>query len=253
MSEPVILNQSDIDLLPADIRSLIDSVQVDQGTEEWLEERLGKVTASNVKEVVIRNKYGKPYQGYYDYMLELAIERITGKGKRFSSRYTNHGNTFEAAAAQMYQEQYPDRDIRECGFTEHPKLAAGASLDRTVDNDGTLEIKAPNSDTLIKYMISMLPVEDENYDLVKMLGLKGEEWLYYYEQIQMQLWIAKRKWCDFCVYDPDLAEDGQLIVKRIVRNNQYINGEMKPRVIEFLNKVDRLEHYLRERLGFVVL
>lgn len=245
--EAVVLNQSDLDLMPQDIRDLLmQSGYAEQGSDEWLEERLGSVTASQVKEVVARDRYNKPYKGYYDYMLELAIERVTGKAKRFSNRYMSHGNDNEDAAADLYEQLYPDRVVQTCGFEKHPNLAAGASCDRLVDHDGTLEIKAPNTDTLIRYMVSMLDEEDPDYELVSMLGLKGNEWEYYTEQIQMQLWITGRQWCDFVVYDPDMTEDSNLVIKRVRRDDTWIELTLEPRVVEFLTKVDRLEAYLRK-------
>lgn len=245
-NEAIVLNQSDLDLMPQDIRDLLmQSDYAAQGSDEWLEERLGNVTASNVRDVVARDRYNKPYKGYYDYMVELAIERVTGKGKRFSNRYTNHGTNNEAAAAELYEQMYPDRLVQECGFEKHPTLAAGASCDRLLDDDGTLEIKAPNTDTLIRYMVSMLGEDDPDYELVDMLGLKGNEWEYYAEQIQMQLWITGRRWCDFVIYDPDMPEENQIVIRRVDRNDSWIELVLEPQVTEFLLKVDRLEDYLR--------
>lgn len=242
--EPYVINQTDLN--PEEVQQLINmGFAVEQGSEEWFEDRLGKVTASRVKDVVIRDRYGKPYKGYYDYMIELAIERVTEKKKRFGNKYTNHGNNYEAFVAGLYEQSHPDADVREVGFIEHPELAAGASCDRLVDDDGTLEIKAPNSDTLIRYMVSMIPEDSNDFELVKMLGLRGDEWKYYYEQIQMQLWITDRQWCDFSVGDPDMPENAQLIVKRVERDELYIRGIMEPAVVEFLGKVTKLERYLR--------
>lgn len=242
--EPTILDESELNLSPDEIRALLNTHESEQGSDSWFEERLGKVTASRVRPIVAVSSYGKPYEDYYKLIIEIALERINGKAERFSNRYTNHGNEYEAWIAGVYEEN-TGRDVREVGFIEHPTLAAGASCDRFVDNDGTLEIKAPNSSTLTKYLISMIPKESKDYELVKMLNLKGNEWRYYYEQIQMQLWITGRKWCDFCVGDPDMADNLQLIVKRVPRDDEWINTILEPKVIEFLEKVNKLENYLR--------
>jgi putative phage-type endonuclease len=243
--EPTILDETDLNFSPEEVHALMQNADMEQGSEEWFEERLGKVTASRVVDVVARDRYGKPYKSYYDYIMQLALERVTGTQKRFSNKYMEHGTKYEAEAAAVYEEMHPEADIRECGFIEHPELAAGASPDRLIDEDGTMEIKAPNSDTLLKYMISMIAEDEEGYELVGMLGLKGNEWKYYYDQIQMQLYITGRKWCDFTVYDPDLPENIQLIVKRVDRDDEYINDLMVPRIAEFLEKVSKLENYLR--------
>jgi hypothetical protein len=244
--KPTIINESELELSIDEMQSLLLTTSAAQGTEEWFEDRLGKATASHAKDVVSRDRYGKPYKSYYDYIIQLAIERVTAKQLRFSNKFTAHGNEYEGYVAQLYEDAYPERDVRETEFIEHPTLAAGASLDRLVDDDGDIEIKAPNSATLVRYMISMIPEDDPNYELVKILGLSGNEWKFYYEQIQWQLWISGRKWCDFCVGDPDMPENAQLIIKRVPRNDVYINDVIKPRAIEFLAKVDRLERYLLE-------
>lgn len=240
--EPTIIDESDGDFDLGEIRSLMQPA-AEQGSDEWFEERLGKVTASRVSDVVARDRTGKPYKGYYDYVIQLAIERVTGKRKRFSSKYTDHGTEFESAAAEAYELARPDADVREVGFVEHGEIAAGASPDRLVDEDGTMEIKAPNTDTMIRYMVSMIEKDDPDFELVGMLGLKGNEWKYYFDQIQMQLWIVDRKWCDFTVYDPEMPD--QLLIKRVPRDDDYIDGIMVPRILEFLDKVARLERYLR--------
>jgi predicted phage-related endonuclease len=249
MSQPSILNESELELSPAEMLSLIYSAgDMAQGSEEWFAERRGKVTASRVKAVVSRDRYGKPYKDYYEYMMQLAIERTSDKEERFSSKYTEHGKEYEDWIAGQYEE-LTGREVRECEFVEHPEIAAGASPDRFVEDDGTLEIKAPNSRTLLKYLVSMIPKQidgqdNPEYELVEILGLKGDEWKYYYEQIQMQLWVTGRKWCDFTVGDPDVHENIQVVIKRVERDDEYISTIMEPRVREFLDKVAKLERYI---------
>jgi hypothetical protein len=247
-----IINESN--LSPEEVRFLVQqgfvgsSADLEQNTPEWLEAKLGKASASEAREVVTRNRYGKPYEGYYTYMIELAVERVGGKKPRFSSRYTSHGHEYEPAAAEMY-EQITGYEVRETGFHEHKDLMAGCSPDRLVGDDGLLQIKAPNSATLIRYMISMLDEDDPNYGLVEMLGLKGNEWKYYFEQMQFELWITGRKWNDFGVYDPDLPPNCQMVIERVPRDNDYIEKTLEPRVREFLANVDRLEFFLRNVNG----
>lgn len=239
-----VINETDISVEELRSLALSEPYLDDDGLSE---DRLGKVTASSVKWVVIRNSYGKPYATYYAYLKQLAIERVIAKRVRFSSKYTNHGKENEAPALVLYEER-TGSDVRQGYFVEHPDLAAGATPDAFVDEDGLAQIKAPNTSTMIDYIISAIPEDDEAHELLDMLGLKGYEWKEYYDQMQWEMYAADKQWNDFVVYDPDWPEDGEIWVKRIERNDTYINETMIPRVKEFLDKVTKLENYLRKTL-----
>jgi hypothetical protein len=243
--KPTILDESDLGLSPDDIAALlIAEEEFDQGTEQWHEQRNGKATASMFKIIVARDRYGKPYKGYYDYMLELVTERLTGKEKRFSSKPMQWGTNHEAEAVALYEEIRTEADVRECGFVEHPTLAAGASTDRLIDEDGTMEVKAPNTTTFIKYYLSHIPDDSPDVDVRKAANVRPDDWKFYTEQIQGQLWILKRKWNDHVVFDPDMPENSRITITRIERDDEYIDKILEPRVTEFLGKVDLIERYM---------
>ena len=248
MSQPKPTVITELDLSEDEIAMLLNYREAaEQGSEEWFEEKLGKASASNIKWVGKRDSKGKPYQKYYDYLIKLALERVTGKQVRFSSRYIDHGKEYEAFVARLYEER-TGNELMETGFLEHPELAAGASRDRLIvdEPDGCVEIKAPHSQTMVSYMVSAISEEDEDHELVGMLGLKGYEWKEYWEQMQMQMWIGKHKWCDFAVGDPDLSEDGAIWIKRVDRDSKWLATVLEPRLTEFLDKVAKLENYLRK-------
>lgn len=245
MVKGTILDESGLNLTEDDIATLLISSEVEQGSDQWFEERLGKATASMFKVVVARDRYGKPYKGYYDYMLELVVERITNNAKRFNSKITDWGKDNEAPAADLYEELHPDSEVRECGFIEHPTLAAGASPDRLIDEDGTMEIKAPQSTTFVKYMLSHIPDDSPHVNVRNAAKITTEDWKYYYDQIQGQLWITGRKWNDHVIFDPAMPENVQLSVTRIERDDKYITEILEPRIIEFLKSVDLIENYIR--------
>ena len=58
---------------------------IEQGTEEWKELRLGKVTASRFKDVLANGQGGKPSKTRQAYMYQLAAEIITGEQQDFYS------------------------------------------------------------------------------------------------------------------------------------------------------------------------
>lgn len=240
-----VIDETGIPWEPGELQSLLLSPPtIEQGSDDWFEERLGKATASNFKVIVARDRWGRPYKAYYDYMLQLVVERLTGNRPRFSSKPMQHGIDNESAAADIYEE-YTGADVRETGFHEHPSLAAGASPDRLVDDDGQLEIKAPNTTTFLRYLLSL--IDDTNTDAAVRIAadVKIGEWKYYYDQIQGQLWITGRKWCDFVVYDPDMPENAQMIIQRVPRDDAYINDILEPQVAQFLARVDMVENFVR--------
>jgi hypothetical protein len=134
--------------------------------------------------------------------------------------------------------------VRECGFVEHPTLAAGASTDRLIDKDGTMEVKAPNTTTFIKYFLSHIPEDSPDAAIRKIANVGVNDWKFYHEQIQGQLWILNRKWNDHVVFDPDMPENSQITITRIERDDEYIKTILEPRVTEFLGKVDLIERYM---------
>ena len=58
---------------------------IEQGTAEWHQERLGKVTASRVADVIAKTKTGWG-ASRANYMAELLVERLTGNP---TETYTN--------------------------------------------------------------------------------------------------------------------------------------------------------------------
>lgn len=220
---------NDTDLSREEVESLLASApEAEQGSEEWYEERLGRVTASRVKDVVWRDRYGKPYKAYDTYMMELIAERITGKRKRFSAGVLEWGKTYEEEAANLYEE-ITGNEISTSGFVKIDGIEAGASPDRLVGDDGTVEIKCPNTDTYVKYV------------------LEGKVPNIYYDQIQWQLYATGRQWCDFVSYDPEVQEPyPSIFIVRVERDDEYI-ACMVERVKEFLalmnEKLQKLRDY----------
>ena len=98
-----------------------------QGTDEWRNARLGKVTASRIADIM-----GKTKTGYgaarKNYMAQLICERLTGKAEEgFKSAPMQRGNDLEPVARAVYIIE-TGRDVEETGMIEHPTIAmSGAS------------------------------------------------------------------------------------------------------------------------------
>jgi putative phage-type endonuclease len=190
---------------------------MEQRTDDWFAARLGKVTASKVADVVAKTKSG--YSASRDnYMAQLVCERLTGKPTEgFSNAAMAWGTETEPLARAAYEAKM-DVLVDEIGFVEHPTIVmSGASPDGLVGVDGLIEIKCPNSATHIDTLLSQeVPKK-------------------YMDQMYWQMACTGRQWCDFVSYDPRLPEDLQLFIKRIPRDDQYIQT-LELEIIGFLTE-----------------
>jgi putative phage-type endonuclease len=193
-------------------------VYVDQGTPEWFAARLGRATASRFSDVMSKIKSGESAQRK-NYRAQLVAERLTGaRDDGFSSVAMLWGTETEPLARLRYSLK-TGNEVEECGFYAHETLMAGASPDGLIGEDGTLEIKCPNSATHIETLRKQtVPTQ-------------------YYWQIMGQLWMTNRKWCDFVSFDPRMPMNAQFFTIRVVRDEERIN-ELAHEVESFLKTVE---------------
>ena len=190
---------------------------MEQRTDQWFSARIGKVTASRVADVVAKTKSG--YSASRDnYMAQLVCERLTGKPTEgFSSTAMQWGTDTEPLARAAYEAKM-DVLVDEVGFIDHPSIVnSGASPDGLVGADGLIEIKCSNTNTQIDTLLTQTVPKK------------------YADQIFWQMACTNRDWCDFVSYDPRLPPDLQLFIKRIPRDDKYIQL-LEAEVIEFLTE-----------------
>tara|TARA_R110000823_G_scaffold75618_1_gene172978 strand:+ start:1162 stop:1788 length:627 start_codon:yes stop_codon:yes gene_type:complete len=199
--------------------NIIESCE--QGSTEWLSLRLGKITASRVKDVLTKGRGTSPSKTAESYMMELIAEILTGNSKPFfENDAMRWGTETEPQARAMYAVNNDFVDVKEVAFVEHNEQV-GISPDGLVGDDGLLEIKCPNTTTQLKRALS----DDYSAD--------------YKAQIQMQLWVTEREWCDFLSFDPRLECDAGYLQQRVFRDEEYIE-EMKTKVYAFVEKMNEL-------------
>lgn len=200
----------------------------EQGTQEWLLERCGRVTASRIADLMARTKSGWGATRA-NYAAQLIAERLTGTvAPSFTNAAMAHGTETEPEARRAY-EFFVDRDVAQTGFVPHPTIVmAGASPDGLVSTDGLLELKCPNTATHIDTLLT---------------GTVPDK---YVKQMMFQMACTGRQWCDFASYDNRMPERMRLFVKRLDRDETAI-AEIEAAVSEFLAEIDETVTALREQ------
>lgn len=189
-----------------------------QGSQEWLQLRAGKVTASKVADIIAKTKSGYS-ASRANYMAQLITERLTGTpAETFTNAAMVWGSEMEPEARKAY-EFYKAVDVDQVAFVNHPTIGdSGASPDGLIGLDGLVEIKAPLTATHIETLTSRtVPAK-------------------YITQMMWQLACTGRSYCDFVSYDPRMPESMRFFCTRIERDDQLI-AELEAEVIKFLAEV----------------
>lgn len=192
----------------------------EQGSVEWLMERVGFCTASRFKDVLDFTKAGKPGAKRTAYHWELVIEQLTHKPvDHFTSTAMEHGSVTEPMG-RMAVEAKTGLMVVETGFHKHPTLPfVGGSPDGLLDDDGGLEIKCPfNSAVHLQTVLNGMP-ED------------------HMAQVQGCMWITGRKYWLFASYDPRMPAPLDLFTLRVDRDDEYI-ANLDREVQKFLGEVN---------------
>jgi len=119
-----------------------------QGSEEWLDARKCKATASEFKNIITST--GNLSKSCEDYIRELASQSISEEIFPFiGNRHTDHGHEFEPIAREMFI-QRTGFDVAEVGMClpdNHAPISCSPDGLLVVDGEyvGGLEIKCPTS------------------------------------------------------------------------------------------------------------
>jgi putative phage-type endonuclease len=202
---------------------------MEQRTEEWFRARVGKATASRIADVLSKIKTGES-ASRKNYKMELVVQRLTGQlGESFTNAAMEWGTATEPQARMAY-EAHTGSFVEEKGFVDHPTIEwFGCSPDGLVGDDGLIEIKCMNTANHVETIIEGKPPSR------------------YIPQMQCQMAVTGRQWCDFVAFDPRLPEDLQLLVVRVDRDQEYID-QMEVEVKQFLSEVNDLFNQLKARL-----
>jgi len=186
-----------------------------QGSPEWHECRRGIPTASEFATVMASGRGGAESKTRKTYLYKLAGEIITGEVMEgFANSHMDRGREMEADARAAYAFMH-DADPVSVGFIRNGR--AGASPDSLLEADGLLEIKTKLPHLLIDTI------------------LRGDMPPEHRAQVQGQLWITDRQWCDIAVFWPGMP----LFVHRADRDEAFIST-MAAAVAEFNSELDEV-------------
>ncbi len=177
-----------------------------QGSEGWLNEKVGKPSASNASKIVTNaGKQSKQREGY---LYELAGERITGKKEEGYSNKNMEVGIERELESRTYYEIINDVDVAEVGVIykdEEKKFLCspdGLVLKPGAEPHLGLEMKNVIPKTQVKYLLTnTLPSE-------------------YLSQIQFSLYITGFKFWDFLSYVPGMKP----LIIRVERDENFLTS-----------------------------
>lgn len=158
-----------------------------QGTDEWLQERCGLLTASELKLILTPKLKIADNDKERTHLYELLSQRITKRVEQgFQSEKMLRGHAEEAEARYLYEQHFAPVEL--CGFITNDRwgFTLGYSPDGLVGADGLIEAKSRDA----KYQVQTIAG-----------GQVPEEHVI---QCQAALLISERKWLDFLSYSNGL-------------------------------------------------
>jgi putative phage-type endonuclease len=202
-----------------------------QGSPEWMALRVGKIGGSRIADLLTEGRGGAESLTKRKYKNELIRERLTGrKLDTYKTPAMQRGIDLEPMARAWYEVKY-NTFVDQVAIVLHPSIDGGqCSPDGIVEATNSLiEIKIPNPENHL-----------DNY----LTG--GKQLEQYYDQVQWQLaCMPEKEFCDLVSYDPEMPDHLQGFVKRIYRDDEYINN-MQNAVIAFLSEIETIVNNLKE-------
>ena len=177
---------------------------IEQGSQEWLENRMGKFNASETQ--VFMGKSPKLTQGAMTQVYKIVAERMGSNQPNKSSEAMRWGVKYENEA----RDTYIDRTgycVEEVGSISHEQYSfiCGSPDGVIIDERGGIEIKCPHApENHIKYASDVEFIKSKHYT-----------------QIQQNIWINDSLWWDFISYDPR-SKQLPIFIHRFHRDEEYI-------------------------------
>lgn len=204
----------------------LKAFEVEQGSDEWLDLKLGVISASNVSKAVAK----KGSATRETYLAQLVAQVCTGEMPYTSSPHMEWGKNLESTARSFYNFNSGSK-MTELPFVfKDNSFRVGASPDGIVTDKKGVEIKCPsNSENHIKTLMS-------DY-------IKPE----YHWQIQYSMWVMDLESYDFCSYDPRMRVNPMHIIS--VQKDEKKFKQLDETIPGFLEDMDKALEKIGVKFG----
>jgi len=206
---------------------------MDQGTEEWFKARIGKITSSRLSDVLTGGTKGEEFgKTAWSYAYDIVTEELAGHQEDKGNEAMNWGSDNEAAARERYEVETLNKvklvgfELWKESYQSLPSGVLGGSPDGLVGEDGIIEIKCPFNPRIHLHNFLSKEVPKE-----------------YVPQIQGNLLVTNRKFCDFVSYCPRFSESKQISIVRVFRDDLFI-GQMLSRVERFYHLLESIRRQI---------
>lgn len=191
-----------------------------QGTDEWVQLRKARITASVISTFLVNGKFENGFgKGAMTELLRIVEEVLTGETRpNFSTKATDFGNDNEPLNIEHY-ENNTFQKVKLVGFVSRGQWL-GCSPDGLVGADGGLECKC-----LPKEHITM--IDTGTCDTHK----------YHVNQCQFNLYVTLRKWWDLIYFHPKFPEKSRSRIFRIYPDKKLFEN-FDERVKSFIPMIE---------------
>jgi putative phage-type endonuclease len=195
----------------------------EQGSGEWFNQRIGKLTASRMWDAMSYTKKGTDSSERMRLKMEIVTERMTDI---IMPKYVNAAMQWGIDNEPLAKQKFENETgilIKDVGFVPHPTIENfGASPDGFTSDGFLIETKCPTSITHFKYLLDKENIPAE-----------------YKPQMCVQALCSGRKKIWFVSCDPRFPPKQQMFIK-LYEPTQKELDDVEAAAIKFLAEVDEL-------------
>lgn len=200
-------------------------IDIEQGSDEWLDLRRGILCASEVKHILTPTLKIADNEKARQHVWEIAAQRISGYTEpTYIGDAMLRGRDDEVTARDLYSEKY--ETVTEVGFVTSNALGftIGYSPDGLVGDDGLIEVKSRVQKYQVQTIVENVPPDE------------------FMLQLQTGLFVTGRKWIDFISYSGGL----DMVTMRVLPDDRYQTA-IREAALLFEGKVSEVVRTYRAR------